>query len=172
MGLAGDNYSKDNENKAKSLMEAMLRDPELLRETREWKESGDGTEDQKKCLDIFERTFSTCKYVVFNPSRRNPIHSDIVHTEPIQLNIWRNDTTHTHTLSDIMESAAALAMRETIMKLEGELEEARAHMALTYEEDGKMEEGSSVKLRNTMRSHKVTAAHTTTTSLIFFKFVN
>ena len=71
-----------------------------------------------------------------------------------------------------MESAAALAMRETIMKLEGELEEARAHMALTYEEDGKMEEGSSVKLRNTMRSHKVTAAHTTTTSLIFSNFVN
>jgi hypothetical protein len=116
MGLKGDNFSKEAENSTKIAMEALLRDPELLKETRQWKAEGEGTDDQKKCLEIFERTFSTY----------------------------------------IMESKDALQMRENIMKLEGDLGEARNQMTLSYvAEDGKKEEGSSVKLRNTMRANKV-----------------
>merc|ERR1711871_599980 len=113
MGLSDPSFTKDAENAAKSAMEEMLRDPQLLAETREWKKAGGGSPAQNRCLQIFERTFSTY----------------------------------------IMESTDAVKMREEILALEGKLEEARAHLQLSYvDAEGKERQGSSVAMRNTMRS--------------------
>lgn len=59
MNLADKSFTKEAENEAKMAMEAWLRNPQLLEETRWWKSAGGGDDAQKSCLDIFERTFST-----------------------------------------------------------------------------------------------------------------
>eukprot|EP00658_Telonema_sp_P-2_P036807 TRINITY_DN26551_c0_g1_i2.p1 TRINITY_DN26551_c0_g1~~TRINITY_DN26551_c0_g1_i2.p1 ORF type:complete len:559 (+),score=168.05 TRINITY_DN26551_c0_g1_i2:223-1899(+) len=53
----------------------------------------------------------------------------------------------------IMEDEQAVTLREALMLSEGELEEKRAHLKLGYTDvDGKWQEGSSVALRNCMRT--------------------
>ena len=59
MNLADKSFTKDAENETKMAMEKWLRDPALLEETRKWKTAGGGNDSQNRCLDIFERTFST-----------------------------------------------------------------------------------------------------------------